>query len=298
MEKIEVTFLGTGNAVPTEKRNHTGILVSFKDENILVDCGEGIQRQFKIAKISPAKLTRILITHWHGDHILGLPGLLQTLAMSGYQRALKIYGPKGTNYFMHIIKSLVGNFHINIEVHEVSGLFVNDKDFSINAEEMTHDTPCNAYSIILKDKFRLDKKKVEKLKLPNSPLLGELQNGRDIVFNGKKIKAKSITFLDEGKKISFVLDTLLSSKVIEFAKDSDLIVSEATFSKEEEEKAKEYRHLTSEDAATIAKKSKSKKLILTHISQRYEHIPEVIEKEAKKIFKNTSLVKDFDVIEV
>ena len=295
---MEVTFLGTGNAVPTEKRNHTGILVSFKGESILIDCGEGIQRQFRIAGISPTKITRILISHWHGDHILGLPGLLQTLAMSGYSRTLKIYGPNGTHYFMQLIKSLVGNFHINIEVHEVSGLFLNDRDFSIKAEEMVHDSPCNAYSIVLKDKLRLDKKKIDKLKLPNSPLLGELQEGRDIIVNGKKIKAKSVTFLDKGKKISFVLDTLLDSKVIELVRESDLLISEATFSKDEKEKAKEYKHLTSEDAATIAKKSKSKKLIITHISQRYEHMPEIIEKEAKKIFKNTSLVKDFDVVEV
>jgi ribonuclease Z len=298
MEKMEVTFLGTGNAVPTEKRNHTGILVSFRDENILVDCGEGIQRQFKIAGISPAKLSRILITHWHGDHILGLPGLIQTLAMSGYSRTLKVYGPKGTQYFMQLIRSLVGNFHINLEVHEVSGIFVNDKDFYIEAGEMMHDTPCNAYSIVLKDKIRLDKAKIDRLKLPNSPLLGHLQEGKDIIVNGKKIKAKSVTFLEQGKKISFILDTLLNKKAIDLVKNSDFLITEATFSNEEAKKAREYHHLTAGDAAMIAKKSKSKKLIITHISQRYEHRPEIIEKEAKKVFKNTMLVKDFDVVEI
>jgi len=298
MDKIGVTFLGTGNAIPTEKRNHTGILVSFRDENILIDCGEGIQRQFKIAKISPAKLTRILITHWHGDHILGLPGLLQTLAMSGYQKTLKIYGPKGTSYFMHIIKSLVGNFHINLEVYEVSDVFVNTPDFMIEAGEMSHDTPCNSYSLIVKDKVRLDKAKIKKLKIPNTPLLGYLQRGEDILVNGKKIKASSVTYIEKGKKISFILDTLPNQKALDMADESDVLIAEASFSKEDSKKAEEYHHLTSEDAATLAKKSKSKSLILTHISQRYEHCPEIIEKEAKKIFKNTHLVKDFDVIEV
>jgi len=298
MERIGVTFLGTGNAVPTEKRNHTGILVSFKEENVLIDCGEGVQRQFKIAKISPTKLTRILITHWHGDHILGLPGLIQTLAMSNYQRTLKIYGPKGTSYFMQIIRSLVGNFHINLEVHEVSEVFVNTPDFMIEAGEMSHDSPCNSYSIILKDKVRLDKTKIKKYKIPNSPLLGYLQKGEDILIKGKKIKASSMTYIEKGKKVTFILDTLPNQKAIDMAADSDLLVSEASFSKEDAEKAKEYRHLTSVDAARIAKSSKSKKLILTHISQRYEHKPEIIEKEAKKIFKSSHLVKDFDVVEV
>src|SRR3989344_3358273 len=98
MEQIKITFLGTSNAIPTKKRNHTAILLTYKNENILIDCGEGTQRQFKIAEISPAKLTKILITHWHGDHTLGLSGLFQTLAMSDYSKKLEIYGPKNTNY--------------------------------------------------------------------------------------------------------------------------------------------------------------------------------------------------------
>src|SRR3989338_8790556 len=103
MEKMKVTFLGTGNAIPTAARNHTGILASFFNENILIDCGEGIQRQFKIANLNPGKISRILITHWHGDHILGLPGLFQTLAMGSYNKTLKIYGPPGTGHYLALI---------------------------------------------------------------------------------------------------------------------------------------------------------------------------------------------------
>jgi len=96
MENITITFLGTGNAVPTRQRNHSAILFNYKNENILLDCGEGTQRQFRYAGISPCKLTRLLITHWHGDHILGIPGLLQTLAMTDYSKVLEVHGPKGT----------------------------------------------------------------------------------------------------------------------------------------------------------------------------------------------------------
>src|SRR4030067_2460046 len=98
--KIPITFLGTSQSIPTEKRNHTAVLLKYKDENILVDCGEGTQRQFRKAHLNPCKVTRILITHGHGDHVLGLPGLLSTLSLSGYQKTLCIYGPKGTKEFV------------------------------------------------------------------------------------------------------------------------------------------------------------------------------------------------------
>jgi ribonuclease Z len=96
VEKIELTFLGTGSSIPTARRNHPAVLLKYKAENILVDCGEGTQRQFRLAHMNPCKVTRILISHWHGDHALGLPGLLQTLVMNGYNRKLEIYGPRGS----------------------------------------------------------------------------------------------------------------------------------------------------------------------------------------------------------
>ena len=298
MEKIKITFLGTANAIPTEKRNHSSILCSFKDENILIDCGENTQRQLRIAGISPAKITKILITHWHGDHILGLPGLLQTLAMSNYSKTLKIYGPRGTFYYLEIIKKLMIGFKINIEVREISGRFIDNKEFYIEASEMQHQIPCNAYSIVIKDRIRLKKDKLRKLKIPNSPLLKELQQGKDIKINNKLIRAKSLTYLEKGKKVSFILDTKMNKNAVKIAKDSDLLIAESTFSEKEQKKAKEYMHLTTKDAAFIANKTKSKKLILTHISQRYEHSIHIIEKEARKRFKNTIIAKDFYSAEI
>ncbi len=297
MEKVRIKFLGTGNAVPTKLRNHSAILLSYKDENILVDCGEGTQRQFRIAGLSPCKITRILITHWHGDHILGLPGLIQTLAMSEYGGTLKIYGPVGTRKFIDLINSLVLGIKIKIEVTEVSSeIFFERDDFLMESKEMNHGIPCNAYSFVLKDRLRLDKKKLKKLKLPNSPLIKDLQQGKDITVNGKKIKSKDVSYLEKGKKVTFILDSLLNEGAISLARNADLVVSESSFAQSEEEQAKEYKHLTSKDAATIAKKSGAKKLILTHLSQRYEHDPKAILSEAKKVFKNAILVKDFDEI--
>ena len=155
MESIKVTFLGTGGMIPTKRRGPTAILASFANENILIDCGEGTQRQFKMKELSPTKLTRILITHWHGDHFLGLPGLLQTLAMSNYQKTLKIYGPKGTKRTMNLIKDLIRGFHIKLEVHETTqGTIIEEKDFKIETKDMSHSVPARAYSITLKDKVR------------------------------------------------------------------------------------------------------------------------------------------------
>ena len=297
MEKIFVTFLGTSNAIPTSKRSHTAILLQYKNENILIDCGEGTQRQFKIAKLSSNKLTKILLTHWHGDHVLGLPGLFQTLHMDDYQKTLEIYGPKRTEQFIEELKKLF-RLKLNTNVHEVFSKFINEKEFYVEAAAMHHDTPCLAYSFVIKEKLRLYKNKIKKLKLPNSPLIGKLQEGKDILFEGKKIKAKDVTYKEPERKVTFVLDTSFNQNAITLAKNSDLLICESSSTQEESERAKEYKHLTAHDAATIAKKSNSKKLILTHLSQRYEHDTSPILEEAKKIFKNTTLAKDFEVIEI
>lgn len=296
MENITLNFLGTGSAIPTKRRNHVGILVSFANENILVDCGEGIQRQFRIAELSPSKLTKILITHHHGDHILGLPGLFQTLAMQDYSKTLKIYGPKNITHYIRLIEELIRGFNISLKVEEVSGKFLNEKNYFIESAEMHHGVPANAYSIVLKDRVRLNKSKLKKLKVPNSPIIKELQQGKDIVVNGKKIRAKDVCYIEKGKKITIVLDTSYNENAVKLAKNSDLLICESDFMEKDYEKAKEYLHLTAKQAAQIAKKSNSKRLVLIHLSQRYDANPKEVEKEAKKVFKNTKIARDFDKI--
>lgn len=298
MEPIKITFLGTGNAVPTKLRNHTAIFLTYKNENILVDCGEGTQRQFRVAEISPAKLSRILLTHWHGDHILGLPGLFQTLAMTEYTKTLQISGPKNTSHFIRELEKIF-NTKISVDAKEFhAGKVFENEEFAIECAQMSHGTPSLAYSFVIKDKLRLDKSKIKKLKLPNSPLIRDLQQGKDITFNGKKIKSSQVTYIEKGRKVTFILDTLPNENAVKLAKNSDILICEGTFSKEDALQAEEHKHLTAEQAAQIAKKSGSKSLVITHISQRYEAFPQIIEKEAKKIFKNTKLAKDFDVIEI
>ncbi len=301
METIKTTFLGTGNAIPTKLRSHTAIFVQFQGEGILVDCGEGTQRQFMIAGIPHSRITHILLTHWHGDHVLGLAGLIQTMALEGYSKTLHIHGPAGTKRAMQELEPFLGkNIRaVKIKVHEPKeGTVLEGKDFIISAREMAHGIPCFGYSISLKDKRKIKKDAIKKYKLPNSPLLRELQFGKDITWQGKKISAKTATYTEKGKKVTIILDTYNCSSAIELAKDSDLLVIESTFIEKEREKANETRHLTAKDAATIAKKAKVRQLALTHISQRYEHNTKVIEQEAKKVFKSVSLPKDLDRIEI
>lgn len=297
--KIPITLLGTGQAIPTKKRNHTAILLTYKSENILVDCGEGTQRQFRKAGINPCKLTRILITHWHGDHILGLPGLLQTLALNNYNRKLEIYMPKNTRHFMDLIFRLfVFQGKIKYEIHECeTGKIFENNDFLIEAASMNHGAPCLAFSFLEKEKIRIDKKKLAKLKIKGK-LIGELAKGKDIEFNGKKIKASSLTYKQDSKKISFILDTAINENCVKLAENSDLLICESTYTEKEADKAREYKHLTAKQAAEIAKKSKSKKLILTHLSQRYENKEKLILQEAKKVFKNTEIAEDLQKVEI
>ena len=159
--------------------------MTYEGENILVDCGEGTQRQFRKAGLNPCKVDRILITHWHGDHVLGLPGFLSTLALSGYSKTLYIYGPRGTKKFIDELLSVFGfKREYKIVVEEVSGKFYETKDFYLEAERMEHGIPCNAYNFVKKSYSRIDKMKMKKLGLPSGVHLQKLKEGKDISYEG------------------------------------------------------------------------------------------------------------------
>ena len=298
-EKIKLTFLGTSAQIPTAKRNHPAILLDYKGEHMLIDCGEGTQRQFRKARINPCKTTRILLTHKHGDHVFGLPGLLSTLNLSEYNKALYIYGPRGIKKFLGDFLDLVNvERKFKIQIKEVSGKFFETDEFYLEASSMTHRVPCNAYSFVIKDKLRIDKKKLAKTKIPPGPLMSKIKQGKEVVYNGKKYKAKSLTYVEKGKKISIVMDTSANKRIVPFVKNSDLLICESSFGEDMKAFARERFHLTAKQTGEIAKKSKSKRLILTHISQRYERDMKSILNQAKKIFKNVSIVDDLDEIEV
>lgn len=299
-QKIKITFLGTSGAFPTSKRNHPAFLLNYSGENILVDCGEGTQRQFRKAKLNPGKITKLLITHWHGDHVLGIPGLLQSLSLSGYNKTLFIYGPKGIEQHMkNLLKAFPSYNNIKIEIKEVSKeKFFESDEFYIESEIMEHGTLCNAYNFVIKDKLRIDKIKLKKLKIPEGKHLSELLKGKKITLNKKTYKTKDLTYIEKGKKVSFILDTLDNKKIAPFVKEAKLLIIESTFASNEEELAKEHKHMTVKQSCEEAKKAKVENLALVHISDRYEDNFSGILNEAKEIFKKTFIPKDLDEFEI
>jgi len=251
---IVLTFLGTADAVPSKHRNHTAILLDFQGEHMLFDCGEGTQRQFRKADLNPGKVTRLFISHWHGDHVLGIPGLLQTLSLGDYAKTLYIYGPKGTKLFMQqLLKVFAFTKRFAIVVKEGTGKILDEKDFSVEAVPMKHGIPCNAYVFVKKGKRRIDKVKLKKHKLPTGKHLMKLKEGKNISFEGKTYRAKDLTFQDEDVKVAFIFDTLLNERMVPLAKNAAVLVSEATYSDELKAKAKEHKHLTVKQIAMVAK---------------------------------------------
>lgn len=289
-----ITFLGTADSIPSAKRNHTSILFSKDSENILIDCGEGTQRQFRKAKLNPCRVTRILISHWHGDHVLGLPGFLSTLAFSGYNKILYIYGPKGTQEkFWQMMDVFSFKRDYEIAYTELSSsVFFENENFSLSCELMEHGIPCLAYSILEKGHLRIKPNVVKEL--GPGIHIKDLKEGRDVVWNGKKIKSRNSVYKEKDKKISIVMDTKKNVRIVPFVKDSDILISEGTYSDELKKEAEKNMHLTVKQVAEIAKKSKAGKLIIVHVSSRYLDDLSVLEKEARLVFANVFFPRDLD----
>ncbi|MBU0457270.1 MAG: ribonuclease Z [Nanoarchaeota archaeon] len=296
---IDIVFLGTGCMQPTKARNHSGFLLRFNEENILFDCGENIQRQMRIAGIKPAKITKLLISHWHGDHVFGIPGLMSSMGADQFAKKLFIYGPKGTKkYLEHLFKSFVSKDIIEHEVFEVNapGIIFENEDFMIESEPLKHSALCVGYKFIEKDRLRINLAKANKLGL-EGPVLGKIQQGKNIVHEGRKVNFEELTYVVKGKRIAYIADTIPCEGANNLAKYVDLLISEGTHLSDISEKSKKYMHLTVKDAALIASENNAKKLVLTHISQRYKSTMEIIE-EARTYFDDTIVAEDFMKIKV
>jgi len=296
---MQLTFLGTSSMVPTKERNQIAVFLSYGSEGILFDCGEGTQRQFKIAGISLQKVTKILLSHWHGDHVLGLPGLMQTLSSTDYTRTLEIYGPTGTKKRMEkMFEAFVFDKRLSFKITEVkSGRFFENNDFEIEAYPLEHGIETLGYRFVEKDKRKVDMKKVRKFGIPEGPLIGKLQQGSEITHNGKKINPDDVTYIEKGKIVAYVTDTVLCEGCYKTAQDADLLICEATYSSKLVDKSEEYGHLTAKQAGQLANKSNAKQLVLAHFSARYKNTQE-IEEDARNVFDNVICAKDFMKIEL
>ena len=297
---MEIIFLGTSSAVHSYNRNHPAIILKAFGETMLFDCGEGTQRQLIFAKVSPMKISKIFLSHYHGDHILGLPGLLQSMNFRGRETKLTIYGPKGLNTLKNAIFNL-GDCKIDfpIEFIEIGTETIEScEEYIIKSQDVNHQVPCLAYTVKELKKPRFLREKAIELGVPVGPAFGKLHNGEEVEVNGKIIKPEQVLGpARKGNKVTYSGDTTPCEEMIEFAKDSTLLIHESTYVNEDADKAKDNFHSTSSDAARIAKKSNSKQLVLTHFSTRYTSLDDLL-KEAKEIFENTKLAKDFMKIEI
>ena len=295
---MKLTILGTGSAMPTPSRHHSATALDVSPEVLLFDCGESAQLQLMKAGISHNKISKIFITHWHGDHVLGLPGLLQSMQLSKRIKPLDVYGPAGTKEkYKKIVEALELKTEFKINVSELKPGAFNTEKYSVVVAKASHTRPCLVYSYQEKPKTKINLDYLKKFGLKNNPIIKNLVSGKDITWEGKKIKAKDATFTEKGKKFVYLLDSAYSKHLENFCKDADLLLCESTFADDLKETAPEFGHMTATQAATLAKKANVKKLIITHFSNRYKNTDQLL-KEARVVFPTTIAARDLMVVEL
>ncbi len=295
---LQVIFLGTAGSIPTTTRSLPAIAIRRKGELILFDCGEGVQRQMVKACLGFNKKMKIFITHMHGDHMLGLPGLIQTMSLLDRTKKLEIYGPVGLEDFIEAIEKTVHfTLTFTLEIAEIDheGLVCEEKEYEIHAAPANHSTPALAYGLAEKPRpGRFNPEKAHELGVPEGTLWSKLQHGSAVKLpNGKIVKPESVVGPPrQGRKIVYTGDTRPSKQLIELAKNADILIHDCTLDDEHTERAKEDGHSTPTQAGKTAKKAKAKHLILTHISARYK-TPNLLLEQAREVFPKTDAAEDF-----
>jgi ribonuclease Z len=319
---MEIVILGSSAAIPVRERNLSSTALKYKSELILFDCGEDLQRKFVEASLKFNKPLKIMISHYHGDHIIGLPGLLFRFGLNHRTAPVTIFGPKNLFLYLYIHRKILGlkpsypldiieidnknkklTFYNGLESEipsqekylEDDVIFENNKYF-LKYAKVEHSVLTFAYCFLEKPRLgKFNPERAKELGIPQSTLWKKLQEGTIIEYNGNIIdplKEGIVGPKRPGRKITYSGDTLPCERLVELGKNSDIVIHEATFSKELADLAKEKMHSTSVDAAIDAKKMGAKQLILTHISSRYQEDATKLLDEAKVVFPNTILATD------
>ena len=301
---LSVVFLGTAGSVPTPQRSLPAIAIKRKSELILFDCGEGLQRQMIKAGVSFHRKTKVFITHMHGDHVLGLPGLLQTMSLMDREKKLEIYGPPGIEAFVKAIQETVQfvlTFSIYVKEIEKTGVVCEEKGYEVQAIWVVHSIPTLAYALVEKPRpGRFYPEKAKSLGVPEGPLWSKLQHGSVVELPADKqiVKPEDVLGpLRPGRKIVYTGDTRPTRNLIKFAKNADLLIHETTLDDELLERAQKEGHSTPSGAAETAKKANAKWLVLTHTSARYKDTSLLLE-QARKIFSKVDVAEDFMKIDL
>lgn len=307
---IDIAFLGTGGNMPMPERFLSSLLISYKGRKILIDCGEGTQVSMRMLKWGFKSIDIILITHGHGDHVLGLPGLLSTIGNSERKSPITIIGPKGIEdivrgltvpiqgipYELHVIEAGQRDFFVDFNKEGVefredildSGYF----DLRISTIELDHSVPCIGYSIYVPRNPKFSVYKAYSYKVPKV-LWKTLQNGKSVIYEGKLYHPGMVLEGERrGIKISYITDTRPVDAIMPFIQGSDVFICEGTYGDEKDyEKAVKNKHMTFSEAAYLACNGDAKQLILTHFSPSLNN-PEEYLKNARNIFKNSYIAYD------
>jgi ribonuclease Z len=297
---LDLVFLGTSGSMPTAQRAPAALLVRRGGDKLLFDCAEGTQRQLLRSSIGLVELHDIFLTHFHADHVLGLPGMLKTFALRGRELPLTVHGPRGLVDLIGSLKRVLGKLTYPVELVELAPGDVLERDgYRIATFGVAHGVSALGWSLIEANRpGRFDVKGADELGVPNGPERGALQHGKHVTLaDGRTVTPEEVVGpARAGRKLVLTGDTAPSEEIVEAAWGADVLVTEATFSDEERERAVETLHQTATQAAELARRAEVGLLALTHLSNRYFG-PEIAG-EARAIFPETVVPRDFDVIEV
>ncbi|EMA6341490.1 ribonuclease Z [Bacillus cytotoxicus] len=299
---MEFVFLGTGAGVPSKGRNVSAIALQLLEERggtWLFDCGEATQHQILHTSVRPRRIEKIFITHLHGDHIFGLPGLLGSRSFQGGTTPLTVYGPKGIKQFIEVALS-VSTTHVKypLEIIEITeeGVVFEDKQFYVETKRLSHGIECFGYRIVEKDiQGALLVEKLREANVKPGPIFKRLKDGEIVELeDGRVLDGKDfIGPPQKGRIITILGDTRYCDASRILAQDADVLVHEATFAAADQTQAHDYFHSTTEQAARIAREANVKRLILTHISSRYQgDMYKELLREAKALFAHTEIAMD------
>ena len=312
---MQVTFLGTSSGVPTRARNVSAVALRLpqRSEMWLFDCGEGTQHQFLRSDLRLSQLRRVFITHMHGDHVFGLPGLLASLGLSGSCNAgVDLYGPDPLDaYLTGALNNSSTRIGYPLQVHRVrqaaeqGSVLFEDADLTVRCTPLTHRVPAYAYRVEQKPLAgRFDIAQAKELQIPPGPVYAQLKRGETVTLDdGRVIDGTSLCGPERpGVSLVYCTDTVFSEAAVELARGADLLIHESTFAHAEAEMAFQKQHSTSTMAAQTAAEAGVGQLVLTHLSPRYVAgnpvTPDDLLREAQAIFPNTTLARDFLCLDV
>ncbi|MBM7598048.1 ribonuclease Z [Virgibacillus halotolerans] len=304
---MEITFLGTGAGVPSKERNVSAIALSLLQEQKCIwmfDCGESTQQQILRTTIKPGKINTIFITHMHGDHIFGLPGLLSSRSFQGGNDRLTVYGPSGIKEYIETsLKTSGSHLTYPLSIIEITeGKIMENGQFIVYATLLDHAVPSYGFRIVEKDKpGELLVDKLLEIGIKPGPIYQQIKDNEITQLpDGQKLYRREFIGPDKkGRIVSILGDTRARDEHQSFVEQSDLLIHEATFDHTKADLAKQYFHSTTTQAASLAKAADVKQLVLTHISSRYQQEDQIdLLRQARDVFPNTKLAYDFYHIQI